>query len=159
LRHYADDGKQVVVEPDLFANDRRITCEAALPYAVTEDDYMRAVEPVFCGLKLSAETRRDAEHLKVGCTNALSVESFGLIVCRHRRLPGFHDSDRIEGVASLRQTSKGAEGCVHWCAAALHLPEHHDAAGVRIREWIKQNGFYHAEDCGACANRNAENED
>ena len=121
---------------------------------------MRAFEPVVGCLEVPSQHRRDAQHTEVARAHALPVESLGLVCAAHGRLPCLHHGHRLEGTAARRQLAIGVK-CDVGARALEDIPDHHDPAGMRIRQWLKQNGVHRAEDgrAGADAQRQRDRAD
>src|SRR6185503_18597674 len=65
IGHDADDGGLSAIERDDFADDRRLTEEAALPHPMADDDDRRhLIDGVFVVGERAADDRLDAERAK-----------------------------------------------------------------------------------------------
>ena len=84
--------------------------------------------------------------MKVSRAHALPLQSFRLGRAGYGRLPGFHHRHRFKRAAPLQQFAIGVECHVETRALAAKVRNHHDSAGVRIRQRFEQDGVHRAED-------------
>jgi hypothetical protein len=136
-RHHSDDGVRVPVQRDLTADDRAVAAEAPPPQPVADDRHLRAGGHVLGGEQVAPERRLHAQHAEVARAHALTVESLGLGRPSHRRLPGPHHGERVEGAAPLDQLAVRAERDVQAGAVGAPVPDRHDPAGVRVRQRLE----------------------
>src|SRR5262249_15653367 len=82
-REHADDGGDLVVEPDGAADDGWVGGEAALPESVGEDDRWAAVPAAFGGDEVAAKDRLDAEEAEEVLRDADPDEALGVARADH----------------------------------------------------------------------------
>src|ERR1044072_5306670 len=96
--------------------------------------------------------------MEVARTHALPIESLWLGWSSHGRLPWPHHGDRVEGTIPLHYLTIAAERYGDARALRVVVRDHHDLAGMWIRQRLEQNGVHHTEDrrAGADAQRQGE---
>ncbi len=157
-RHDADDGVQVVVEPDFAADNRAIGVETPSPQLVAQHDDVRTAEAVVQGREVPPDDRHDAEHLKVVRADALSLEPLGAIHAGDRRPPGPEDRDYLERPRPLAEFAVQREGAIAARSIAVEFQDRHDPIGARIRQRHEEDRIDGAEDGGGTADADRERE-
>ena len=145
-RHHADHRIAVVVEGDLSSDDRRIAAEAAPPQGIAENGHVRPVEAILGRLKIPSQHRSHAQHPEVTRADALPVELFRLAGAGRCRPPGLENGDRIERAVPFNQRAIHAERSIVARPIAPEFPDHRDASGIGVRQWIEQDRPHGAED-------------
>src|ERR1041384_8690110 len=96
--------------------------------------------------------------MEVARGHALPFESLGLGWPGHGRLPWPRHGNYVEGATPLHQFTISAEGYGDLRALRALIRDHHDLAGMRIRQRLEQNGIHRAEDRRASADAQRQGE-
>jgi len=160
--HHADDRGFFVVEPNLPADNLRITGKTAKPEAVAENDDRSGAGHVVFGKEVAAESGRDAENgEEVGGDGAtaklfrvaLAGESDGGSEGRSG-----HVGEDLIARAPLGEVA-GSGSIAGEANGGSVFPDDDETVGVAIRKRAKENGVGDAEDGGVGGDADGEDRD
>ena len=150
LRHDADDGADLSVEPELASDDARVTCELSPPEAVAEHGDVRRPRRSVRGDDRPSDERRHSHDLERVRGDVVAAQALRLAFARPEDVAdrggdhGFEDRAALRDLEELVGRIPGAE------TARARLPDLHarQPVDVPVRERVHDHAVDDAVDGG-----------
>ena len=105
-RKNAEHGERLFVEQNIFADDRGIGAETALPQPIANDRDLIVANLIFFGDEVAAENRLDAKQTEEICGSVDAENLFGFIGAGEVVEPGAPGGKLFEGMVLIAPIEK-----------------------------------------------------